>query len=219
MKGLHLRHNNRRHTVAYSGFSQSDVCSIGRIDQAVEQTASAFHLTDGNESAQHAAQVKRRSGEILQASTVLQSVACVGERHGARRLELGLLGLEHAVELGGEHDVALDLELARHEGLLAVDLAVGEVDEVSSERLMVTSALPLPCPRKPRRSVGWRYKREVRKVSYVNKKGVGQLPSILLLTTASILLSLPGNCSLCHAPTGKRRRESSAVVAARRRWM
>lgn len=53
----------------------------------------------------------------------------MGEQHGARRLELGLLGLEHAVELGGEHDVALDLELARHEGLLAVDLAVGEVDE------------------------------------------------------------------------------------------
>lgn len=45
------------------------------------------------------------------------------------RLELGLLGLEHAVELSGEHDVALDLELARHEGLLTVDLAVSEVDE------------------------------------------------------------------------------------------
>ena len=47
----------------------------------------------------------------------------------ARCLELGLLGLEDTVELGGEHDVALDLELAGHEGLLAVDLAVGEVDE------------------------------------------------------------------------------------------
>jgi len=44
-------------------------------------------------------------------------------------LELGLLGLEHTVELGGEHDVALDLELAGHESLLAVNLAVGEVDE------------------------------------------------------------------------------------------
>lgn len=44
-------------------------------------------------------------------------------------LELGLLGLEHTVEFGGEHDVALDLELAGHESLLAVNLAVGEVDE------------------------------------------------------------------------------------------
>jgi len=44
-------------------------------------------------------------------------------------LKLGLLGLEDVVKLGGKHDVALDLELAGHEGLLAVDLAVGEVDE------------------------------------------------------------------------------------------
>ena len=44
-------------------------------------------------------------------------------------LKLGLLGLEDVVKLSGEHDVALDLELAGHEGLLAVDLAVGEVDE------------------------------------------------------------------------------------------
>lgn len=44
-------------------------------------------------------------------------------------LELSLLRLEDTVELGGEHDVALDLELARHESLLAVDLAVSEIDE------------------------------------------------------------------------------------------
>lgn len=44
-------------------------------------------------------------------------------------LELGLLALENTVKLGSEHDVALDLELAGHESLLAVHLAVGEVDE------------------------------------------------------------------------------------------
>ena len=49
----------------------------------------------------------------------------------AVQLEVGLvpLGLENTVELGGEHDVALNLQLAGHESLLAVDLAVGEVDE------------------------------------------------------------------------------------------
>lgn len=45
------------------------------------------------------------------------------------RLELSLLGLEDTVELGSEHDVALDLELARHECLLAVELAVSHVDK------------------------------------------------------------------------------------------
>lgn len=44
-------------------------------------------------------------------------------------LELGTLRLEHTVELGSEHDVALDLELARHESLLAVELALSEVDK------------------------------------------------------------------------------------------
>lgn len=44
-------------------------------------------------------------------------------------LELGLGDLEDGVELGGEHNVALDLELAGHEGLLGVDLAVGEAEE------------------------------------------------------------------------------------------
>lgn len=47
-------------------------------------------------------------------------------------LELGLgLGLlEDRLELGGLHDVTLDLELARHEELLGVGLALGEVGEV-----------------------------------------------------------------------------------------
>ena len=44
-------------------------------------------------------------------------------------LKLGLLGLEDSVELGCEHNVALDLQLARHECLLAVELAVGHVHE------------------------------------------------------------------------------------------
>lgn len=47
-------------------------------------------------------------------------------------LELGLgLGLlEDGVELGGLHDVALDLELARHEEALGVGLAGDEVAKV-----------------------------------------------------------------------------------------
>ena len=44
-------------------------------------------------------------------------------------LELGLGDLEDRVELGREHNVALDLELAGHEGLLRIDLAVREADE------------------------------------------------------------------------------------------
>ena len=35
-------------------------------------------------------------------------------------LELGTLRLEHTVELGSEHDVALDLELARHLSLIHI---------------------------------------------------------------------------------------------------
>lgn len=91
----------------------------------------------------------------------------------ANRLELGLLCLEYTVKLGSEHDVALDLQLARHECLLAVDLAVSHVHEgcdreregssqfsvlcacvsvlrmcysLSSVQLTVTSALPLAGP-------------------------------------------------------------------------
>lgn len=45
------------------------------------------------------------------------------------RLELALGGVEDGGELGREHDVALDLELAGHESLLGVDLAVGEALE------------------------------------------------------------------------------------------
>lgn len=40
-----------------------------------------------------------------------------------------LLSLEHSVELGSKHNVTLDLELAAHEGLLAIDLAISEVGE------------------------------------------------------------------------------------------
>jgi len=52
---------------------------------------------------------------------------------GGTELQLGLLlgGLEHGVKLGGEHHLALDLDLAGHEGLLAVELSRGEVKEVS----------------------------------------------------------------------------------------
>ena len=45
-------------------------------------------------------------------------------------LGLGLRLLEDGVELGGLHDVALDLELARHEEALGVGLAGDEVAEV-----------------------------------------------------------------------------------------
>ncbi len=48
---------------------------------------------------------------------------------GRGRLELALGRLEDAVELGREHDVALDLELAGHERLLGVELAVRERDK------------------------------------------------------------------------------------------
>lgn len=44
------------------------------------------------------------------------------------QLQLGLSTLEDSVELGREHDVALDLELARHEGLLSVQLAIGQLE-------------------------------------------------------------------------------------------
>lgn len=50
-------------------------------------------------------------------------------RRSAHRLKLALGRLEDGVELGREHDVALDLELAAHEGLLSVELAVGQVLE------------------------------------------------------------------------------------------
>lgn len=40
-----------------------------------------------------------------------------------------LLGLEDTVELGSEHDVALNLELTAHERLLAVHLTIGKVGE------------------------------------------------------------------------------------------
>lgn len=45
-------------------------------------------------------------------------------------LSLGLGLLEDRLELGGLHDVTLDLEFARHEELLGVGLALGEVGEV-----------------------------------------------------------------------------------------
>ena len=50
-----------------------------------------------------------------------------------RLLQLGLLlgRLEDGIKLGGEHHLALDLDLSRHEGLLSVELAAGEVEEVS----------------------------------------------------------------------------------------
>lgn len=42
---------------------------------------------------------------------------------------LSFLGLEHSVELGSKHNVALHFELTRHESLLTVELAVSEVSE------------------------------------------------------------------------------------------
>jgi len=42
---------------------------------------------------------------------------------------LGLGTLEDSLELGGEHDGALDLDLARHEQLLAVGFTVGKINK------------------------------------------------------------------------------------------
>ena len=53
----------------------------------------------------------------------------VGREGAESCLKLGLLRLEDTVELSGEHDVTLDLQLARHECLLAVELSVGHVHE------------------------------------------------------------------------------------------
>lgn len=56
------------------------------------------------------------------------------QRKGAGKafLQLGLdlVGLEDGVELGGEHDGTLGLDLSRHEQLLSVGLALGQVKEV-----------------------------------------------------------------------------------------
>lgn len=46
------------------------------------------------------------------------------------QLSLGLGLLQDRLELGGLHDVALDLELAGHEETLSVGLALGESLEV-----------------------------------------------------------------------------------------
>lgn len=59
----------------------------------------------------------------------LRWLRCCADAANTYILELGLGGLEHTVELGRQHDVALDLELAGHERLLGVDLAVGEADK------------------------------------------------------------------------------------------
>jgi len=45
-------------------------------------------------------------------------------------LDLVLVALEDSVELGGEHDGTLGLDLSRHEQLLSVGLALGQVNEV-----------------------------------------------------------------------------------------
>jgi len=44
-------------------------------------------------------------------------------------LQLGLVGLEDIAELGGKHDLSLDLDGARHEQLLGVGSARGEVNK------------------------------------------------------------------------------------------
>ena len=45
-------------------------------------------------------------------------------------LDLVLVALEDSVELGGEHDGTLGLDLARHEQLLSVGLASSKIDEI-----------------------------------------------------------------------------------------
>lgn len=57
-----------------------------------------------------------------------------GEKEkGKRYLQLGLDGgaLENRVELGGQHDGTLGLDLSRHEELLSVGLALSKSNEVT----------------------------------------------------------------------------------------
>lgn len=51
-------------------------------------------------------------------------------RANGLQLSLGLRLLEDRLQLGGLHDVALDLHLAAHEHLLGIRLASDEVTEV-----------------------------------------------------------------------------------------
>lgn len=92
--------------------------------------------------------IQSKRGSLLRATLDFHKVICGEQEAHARRdeitnsvafhlngranlqLSLGLGLLEDRLELGGLHDVTLDLELARHEEALSVGLAAGEGDEV-----------------------------------------------------------------------------------------